>query len=127
MKKQLSISLLGTVILLATACKKGDIGGEATIAAFPKHHSQSIKGATMYVKFDATELPADPTNKYDLKIVGEENEDHVHIEGLRYGDYYLYATGFDSTIMQPVSGGIPVTIKWSERKNELDKDVPVTE
>ena len=127
MKKQLTLGIIATSILLATSCKKGDTGGDATIAAFPKHHTQPIKGATVYVKFDANELPSDPTNNYDLKIVGESNEDHVHIEGLRYGKYYLYAVGYDSTIMQTVVGGIPVKIKWSERKKELDQDIPVTE
>lgn len=123
--RTISLSLLTVTILFS--CKKGDIGGDATIAAFVKHHSTPIKGATVYVKFDEQELPSDITTNYDLKIDGEANEDHVHIEGLRYGKYYLYATGFDSTIMQTVTGGIPVKIEWSERKEEIDIDIPVTE
>ncbi|CAN5166910.1 hypothetical protein BH09BAC5_BH09BAC5_13910 [soil metagenome] len=123
--KHFMIALIA--VLALTACKKNNIGGDVTIAAFPKHHSVPIKGATIYIKFDAKDLPSDPTNNYDLKIVGESNEEHVHIEGLRYGKYYLYAVGFDSTIMAPVMGGTPLKIQWKERKNETDIDIPVVE
>lgn len=113
--------------LVCFSCKKNDTGGDATIVAFPQHHGKAIKGATMYVKFGATELPSNPTANSDLKVVGDPNEDHVHVENLRYGKYYLYAVGYDSTIMQTVTGGLAVVIKWSERKSETDVDVPVTE
>ena len=113
--------------IITFSCKKNETGGDATIAAFPKHHSKSVKGATMYVKFGTEELPSNPTTNYDLKIVGESNEDHVHIEGLRYGKYYLYAEGYDSSISAIVKGGVAAKIKWSERKEEMDIDVPVTE
>lgn len=122
-----TISLAVLTIAILFSCKKGNTGGNATIAAHIKHHSTPIKGATVYVKFDADELPSNPTSDYDLKIEGEANEDHIHIEDLRYGKYYLYATGYDSSISAPVTGGIPIKIKWSERKDELDIDVPVTE
>ena len=120
------IILIIAVVALAS-CKKNSQGGDAEIAAFPQHHGKPIKGCTLYVKFGAKDLPNDPTNNYSLKIVGEENEDHVHVENLRYGKYYLYAVGFDSSIMQTVSGGIAAKIKWGERKKEIDVNVPVTE
>lgn len=123
--KRILIAALAFSML--AGCKKSSTGGDVTIAAFPKHHSVPIKGATVYVKFDATELPADPTNNYDLKINGESNEAHVHIEGLRYGKYFLYAVGYDSTISAPVMGGVKISVKWKERKDELDIDIPVVE
>lgn len=127
MKNIFFLTMIAAMIVIVPACKKNDTGGKATIAAFPKHHDRAIKGATVYVKFDAEEMPSDITTHYDLKITGEANEDHVHIEDLRYGHYYLYAVGYDSTIMQPVLGGIGVKIKWSERKDEMDVNIPVTE
>src|SRR3954465_10262114 len=89
-----------TVLNLVASCKKNGTGGDATIVAFPEHHGRAIKGATMYVKFNAKDLPADPTNNYDLKIQGEAKEDHIHIENLLPGNYYLYAVGYDSTISE---------------------------
>src|SRR5687767_14366410 len=110
----------------ATQCKKNDTGGKATLTAYVAHHGQPINLPTIYVKFGAKDLPSDPTNNYDLKIEGK-HENHVHIKDLRYGNYFIYATGFDSSIMLPVSGGVPVEIKWKERKKSADIQVPVTE
>lgn len=103
------------------------MGGQATIAAFPKHHEIAIKGATLYIKFGAKEFPGNNSGDYDLTIKGEANEDHIHIEELTWGDYYLYAVGYDSSIAKPVSGGIPVTIKRSEKKEEVNVTIPVSE
>lgn len=121
-----SVILLSSILVLFS-CKKEGTGGHATIAASPKHHEKSIKGAIVYVKFGAKELPGKTPSDYDLTIKGEPNEDHIHIEGLMWGDYYLYAVGYDSTLAQTVSGGIPVTIKRSEKKSELSIVIPVTE
>ena len=119
--------ILFSFLLLIFSCRKTGTGGDATIVANIKHHATAIKGATVYVKFDTDEYPSNPTTDYDLKIVGASNESHVHIEGLLYGKYYLYAEGFDSTDMIAVKGGLPVKIKWSKRKKEIDIDVPVAE
>ncbi len=125
----MSRTLLLTVALLCvlTSCKKNGTGGDATIVAFPEHHGRAIKGSTMFVKFNAKDLPPDPTNNYDLKIQGEANEDHVHIEDLLPGNYYLYAVGFDSTIMQNVKGGYPASVSKKDKKKEIDLHIAVTE
>ncbi len=130
MKTTKIIKIITAIALTATgftACKKNSDGGKATIAALPAHHGKEIFGATAYVKFGATELPSDPTTNYDLKIVGEAKENHVHIEDLRYGKYYVYMVGYDSTIKQVVKGGVPAHIKYSQRAKEIDLNVPVTE
>jgi hypothetical protein len=125
--------ILGTLIatsLLLGACKKNGTGGEAIVAAMPAHHGKMIKGATVYVKFKATEMPENPTTNYDLKVVSDPTDDHVHIEGLLPGKYYLYAVGIDSALVAPnnvVDGGVPITIKYSERKSEIEVDIPVSE
>ena len=122
--------ILLTAVLLSssiTSCKKSNTGGKATLVAFPKHHGKAIYGATFYVKFGAKDLPSNPTTNYDLKINGSAKEDHAHIEDLRYGNYYVYAVGYDSSIKMPVIGGVAATLKWSERKKEVDIDVPVSE
>ncbi len=120
-----------TLAFMVTAgiysCKKSETGGKAEVHAKILHHSTPVNAATLYVKFDTQELPSDITTNYDLKLEGEATDNHVHVEDLRYGEYYLYAVGYDSTISQTVKGGIPVKIKWSERKETIEIDVPVTE
>jgi hypothetical protein len=120
----LAVFILGITV---NSCKKEGIGGSATIVAFPQHHTKPIYGATIYVKFGATELPSNPTSNYNLKIVGDPSQNYIRINGLLYGNYYLYSVGYDPLIGLPVTGGIATTISWANRQKELDINVPVSE
>jgi len=126
MKKSLLIA--SAFLFVFAACKKAGLGGSATIVAFPKHHGKTIMGATGYVKFNTQNAPA-TLAEYDAIFTPEPGpaEDHVHMEGLNPGDYYIYLVGYDSSISQTVRGGIPFTISRSKRTSELDTEVPVTE
>ena len=73
----------------------------------------------MYIKFNASEVPADPTKNFDLKIVGNPDEPHIRVEGLRIGKYSFYVNGYDSLSMQNVSGSSSVKISRSERNAEI--------
>jgi hypothetical protein len=114
-----------SIALVATgACKKNGVGGTAEIHALIYHGTTALVGTTtLYVKFDATTEPSNPTTNYDLKVQGEPDDNHVHVENLRPGDYYLYAVSFDSLAMVAVKGGTAATIKWSERKKTKEVDV----
>jgi hypothetical protein len=46
---------------------------------------------------------------------------------MRYGNYYLFATGYDSIQLKPVSGGVAVNIKWKERKKVFDAQIEAAE
>jgi len=127
MKSLLKYIIIFSIFFAFSACKKNSTGGKTKITVYPAHHGKPIYGATVYVKFNTNDMPSDPTSNYDLKVVGEENEEHVHIEGLRYGKYYLYAVGYDPEISETVVGGAPLTIKWKERKNSIDFDIAVSE
>jgi len=112
------------------SCQYGGTGGSTTIVAKPKHHGTPIISKIGYVdsafvKFNTQNSPGTSASAYDLVLAGEEGEDHVHIENMKPGKYYIYMTGFDSTIVQRVSGGIPVTITQSS--GEVDIDIPVSE
>ena len=126
MKRTFNIVFIFIVIGVGACCKPG-AGGDATLVAFPQHHGKEIKGATIYVKYNAKDFPGTDLSKYDTKFIGESNEEHIHCKGLKCGKYYLYAVGFDSTKMQAVSGGIAIKVKYKERKQEIDINVPVTE
>jgi hypothetical protein len=116
------------------ACKKKDnctagTGGNLTIVASPKHHAIPIPNKagyldTVYLKFNTQEMPATLAD-YDTLFVGEAGESHVHLEGLKCGSYYIFATGYDTTINARVRGGIPYSTDQNE--GEIDLAIPVTE
>ena len=112
------------------SCEYGGLGGDVTIAAFPKHHGMEIVSDSSYldsafVKFNATQSPGTSASNYDLVVAGEAGESHVHIEGLKRGRYFIYTTGWDASISQRVTGGIPYVIE--QTSGEIDIDIPVTE
>lgn len=133
-KKTLQV-IAGLIIAVSViSCERdknqciGGSGGNLTIAAFPQHHGKSISNKatyldTIFVKYNTSDKPAN--NNYDTYFVGEAGEDHVHMKGLKCGNYYFFATGFDSTINQRVVGGIPYTTDKTD--GEIDLNIPVTE
>ena len=133
MKKAfLSIAALALTFSFITSCKKAGTDGDATLVVFAKHHGVTIPNHagyvdSVYVKFNTQELPSNPTQNYDAVFVGEAGEDHIHCENLHTGKYYIFVTGWDTTINQRVSGGMAIKIKYKQRKQEIDQDVAVTE
>jgi hypothetical protein len=133
MKKNIfTIAILSLALLSTQSCKKAGTDGEATLVVFPQHHGRTIPNHagypdSVYIKFNTQDLPSDPTHNYDVVYVGEVGEDHVHCTTLNAGKYYLFATGWDTTINMRVSGGMAVKIKYGDRKKEIDTNVPVTE
>jgi len=112
------------------SCEYGGLGGSATIVALPQHHGTPIISSAAYpdtamVKFNAIEFPGTSPSNYDLVLVGDSGEDHIHIEGLKKGKYYIFMTGFDSSANERVLGGIPYTLTSST--GEVDVIIPVTE
>jgi hypothetical protein len=106
-------------------------GGTVDLMLFPQHHGEAIPGIPNYVdsafiKFNTREFPGDNASKYDLIITGQVGSDSVLVEGLKCGDYFIFMTGFDTSIAERVKGGIPYTIQEgaSGKKNVI---VPVTE
>ena len=114
------------------SCAKEDLGGDATLVVFLQHHGHTIINHvnypdTVFVKFNTKESPGTAAGKYDTYFVGEAGEDHVHCENLKWGNYFIYGAGIDSSGPYRVNGGIAVKIKRSDRKKEQDIDLAVTE
>jgi len=106
------------------------MGGDAGISVYVRHHEVAIPGATVYVKYNEKEFPGTDVTKYNLSVVcgdSGHSSGHTHIRNLKQGYYYFYSVGFDSSLMQAVSGGISLHIKHSERKKEAELNIPVTE
>ena len=119
-------------ITTVVACKKPGTGGEATLVVSLKHHGNTIKSSanyldTVYIKFNATQLPGMKGSDFDTFFVGETRADHVHCKGLKAGKYFLYGSGYDSLMMRRVTGGMAIKIKYSDRKTETSINLNVTE
>jgi hypothetical protein len=131
MTRLATLTLTAAIMFAVTSCCREGDGGDATLVVFLKHHGTTVKNHvtypdTVYVKFNAKDAPKS-LGDYDTKFAGEPGEDHVHVEGLKCGDYYIYGAGFDSTINTRVIGGMHVKIKHKERKDEIDTDLAVSE
>lgn len=114
------------LLLFLYSCKKEGPGGDSSISFFVKHHNEIIPGATVYIKYGAKEFPGADLSKYDDFITTDYAGHHKgrsHFDGLRKGDYFLYAVGYDSTMA--VAGGIPVKIKTNGET--VEATVQVTE
>lgn len=119
------IYFLLLMIPLFLGCNREGQTGELTLTLFPKHHEQPIKGATVYVRFGAKELSGTSPTDFDLAVIGDSTDTKVQIKNLWKGDYYVYATGYDSAFSQIVSGGMHVKLKG--KTGETEKDLAVTE
>ncbi len=132
MKKNLAFLFLLIPILVFSSCKKAGTGGDATLVVYLKHHEMPIPNHigypdTVFMKFNAKELPGTTAADFDTYFIGEEGEDHVHCENLKPGTYYLFGVGMDTTISSRVKGGFSVKIKHSDSKKETDINLQVTE
>ncbi len=124
------------VTVSVSSCKKkcevAGTGGNVTLVVKPQHHGKAIYNQTgyldtVYLKFNTQDSPSVDLASYDTYFVGEAGEDHVHIEGLKCGDYYIYAVGLDTTgnLNERVTGGIPFS--FEEESGEINLPIPLTE
>lgn len=126
MKKLIIATLVALTAFLSSCCKEG-LDGKATVTAAIKHHSTPIYGATVYIKFGAKEQPASLSD-YDASFTAAPGDSAIVIDNLRCGDYYFFATGIDPSINnEAVKGGTPYTIRYGDRKQQINIDIPVTE
>ena len=125
---RITISLL--LLVSISSCNRDKEKLPADVAVYVKHHGALIPGAKVYVKYNASEFPGTDVSLYnDSATTGTDGEanGHAHFEDLSAGNYYFYSTGYDSTIMDDVMGGIGLNVPESETKKELELDIPVTE
>lgn len=132
MKKLITLVAIIVLTVFVNSCCKEGTGGEVEIEVTVKHHGTVIKNHvgwpdTVFVKFNTNQLPGTNASDFDTFFVGEQGEDHVHITGLKCGNYFIYAVGIDSTGPYRVNGGVPFKIKYSDRKEKFSLDIPVVE
>jgi hypothetical protein len=112
------VSLL--VILILSSCEKPGTGGKArlSIHVIRSATSSPVGGATVYIKYGATEFPgADPIN-YDAQQVAD-NSGRTDFFELKRGDYYLYAVGMDTVAGVMTAGGVTFDIRNKVGERDL--------
>ena len=117
----------GLLMGLSSCEKEEEVNGlnKGVIMGHVQHHGQNIPLATVYIRHGVTEFPGVDPSAYDDSMVASSTDGHFHFENLAKGSYYLYATGFDSAVIDSVFGGVPVEITTHDETVEID--VPVTE
>jgi hypothetical protein len=119
-----------TTLLSTQSCKKEDkctagTGGSLTIVAFPQHHGAEVRPYAAYLKFNTPEYPGANASDYDLQIQADTTENHIELENLKCGNYYIYMVGYDTAISDSVFGGIPFSTE--QTSGEVNLNVPVVE
>jgi hypothetical protein len=129
MKRNILFVLLAVVSI---GCKKGEDGpvggkgGNATLRITPKHHGRAIDSCTLYIRYNEVNPPADGRYDDSAKCVPSGGIPVATFTGLKTGNYYLYANGWDPVIVPAnyVKGGLSYTIST---ETTLNLDVPVSE
>jgi hypothetical protein len=132
MKKYFLVGTALIIIFCSASCRKDGTpvckagqGGNATLLVFPQHHGHPIVGATAYVAYGTLVYPG-ALSSFNLVVAGEPAEEHIHVDGMNCGDYFIYCVGYDSTISQTVRGGLPFSLSPLQT-GEVNVYVPVTE
>lgn len=118
-----SIAIFSLLAILFVSCHKEGMGGKASLGGYVRHHSMIIPNCVVYIKYGATDFPGTDPSRYDGSVTADA-DGHYEFTSLYKGDYYLYAVGYDNSILEQVSGGISYKIK---RNKFYSLDVPVTE
>lgn len=120
--------MLSLMMLFFSACNKKPLagpGGKAILSIRCQHHGSNIDSATVYIKYNSLEAVNISEYNNSKKLSKDSNNEYtVQFDGLKPGDYYLFAQGWDPSISNNVKGGIPFTIKVEDKFSLI---IPVTE
>lgn len=112
-------------LALLVNCKKNQLGGKSAISGTIKHHAKIIANATVFIKFNAKDLPGTDTTLFDAKVRADANGNYT-IKCYK-GNYFLYGYGYDNQVTTNdgrVTGGSAVSIRNNEK---ITIDLAVTE
>lgn len=104
----LTLSISSAILV---GCTREDIVSNGVVSGQVKHHEWTVPGIKVYLKKDAKDFPGRDTSLYNLVSTASGMDAYYAFRGLPAGDYYLYATGYDSLFLAPVSGWRSVHIK----------------
>ncbi|MFM8432458.1 MAG: hypothetical protein ACKOA1_06660 [Bacteroidota bacterium] len=117
---------------IAAGCNKDkesfqQVSGSLRMNVYAKHHSWGVEGLSVYLEDNALQFPGYDTTAYTWK----EKTDSLGFTSFNElfpGDYYLYATGYDSIWGDSVIGYMPVSISNQNTiKSTLNIEMYVSE
>ncbi|MCZ2277874.1 MAG: hypothetical protein LC117_08100 [Bacteroidia bacterium] len=128
--------LFAVLIALVISCKKdkdeekAGFGGSVSLILKPEHHGKPIANQTNYpdsvfLKFNQLEFPGNNVSDFDHVQIGNAGDDFVRVDGLKRGKYFIFATGFDTSITQRCFGGLGYEI--AQDAGEIVLKIPITE
>lgn len=113
------LPLLAIATLGLGSCDKDDCDGgtdgDVNIVTFAVHNGDTLRNYaahpdTAFVKFNAISSPGTSPSNFDTYFVGDAGEDHIHIEDLECGNYFIYRTAFDSVANKTYTGSTYVNV-----------------
>jgi len=129
MKKLICI-LLPVVVLLFSCTKKEQ---DSTFTPNFKlhiqamHHTWPVGGIKMYIKYDESTFPGTNPKLYDDSITADPNG-FVIFDHLYYGNYFVYAYGYDQNFGAWVTGnGLMKLTNANVSGGEMDTVLMVSE
>ncbi len=101
-------------------------GGSATVNVYPQHHgiAKRLINVKVWIKYNTADAPTNGIYDDSATCTNHDSLVSCAFPGLRNGNYYFYATGFDTSVNQSVRGGIPYTISGGMAPDLL---LPVSE
>ena len=124
--------LVFAFLLLIISCKQdkkdgGGKGGSATLVINPQHHTvaKNIINGKVFIRYNTLDAPTSGVYDDSAACTNHDSLLSGTITNLKNGNYYLFATGFDTSVNQYVKGGVPYTI--SAQSTTLTVNLPVSE
>jgi len=91
------------------------------------HHSWPVGGIKMYLKYNQQTFPGNNTRLYDDSATADPNG-FVIFDQLYYGNYFVYAYGYDQTFGSMVTGnGLMKLTQVNVSGGEMDTVLMVSE
>jgi hypothetical protein len=123
--KRIIFFLSVIVVVFFTACTHepfkfiGGKGGAATIVVYPKHHTvtATLDSMMVYIKYNTLDAPSNGVYDDSAACTYINSLPSCSFSGLKNGDYYLYAKGYDYDVAARVKGGAPYSITLQQSQN----------
>ena len=115
-KLLIAVSIITGWLSIGMSCQKpqsitgGGKGGNATLMITPVHFGLNVDSCTVYIKYGATEMPANNVYDDSGKCFKMDTIPVVVFAHLTKGQYYIFGDGYHKVYYAFVKGGISMTI-----------------